>query len=1470
MQFDDSGIQYAACLILLLPNLHRKNMARELVISVRMGLLLLLSWTVASERLAGHDFLSDEEVEWVRDHPVIRVGVDPNYPPYSFRDRSLGYEGVSLDYLEWIGEKTGLRFEPVPGLTWTQVLEQAGSRDLDLVTNIVKSPGREDFLLFSEPYIRTPLVIVTRKDMPAMEVRDLAGGTVSVALVSNYASSKRVIQDFPDLNGHHYQSPLEALLAVSLGKSDVFVGILGATDYLSHANGITNLKVAGSYDATGFEQYMGVRSDWPVLHRIINKALEAMDSGTQAAILRRWLGEARIPSKKVVLTKEEKQWLADHPVIRVAALRDWPPFEYVDAHGQYVGIHADLVRLLADRAGFDLELIHGPWDELERMLWAGQVDMCPGIVRTPERDQHLLYTGWVFNVPNAIVVHVDAPPCRSLEELRGKRVAVEASYSTESYLKRHYPDVKVQLVENTLDALMAVSQKEADAYVGNSASVSYLQRAHVLTSIRSTGVARLRDNEMRIGVRKDYPELASILDKYLATFSDETKAEIVERYADMPPSIPYTERELEWMDSHPVVRAAFPARHPPVSTVDEQGLSVGLAADYLRQLTRILGMNVEGVSMKGIQHGVELLAEGQIDLLAGVEIGASGGSGILYSQPVVDLPLVIFTRKEGKPFGSLPELKDAVVVAVDGETVPDRLRGIHPQISIRMVPGVADALRMLQHGKADAYIGSILTTSYSIANEGMTDIRVTGHTDWRYQLGFGVRSSDPELRDLLDKAIGAMRVDDRNAILRQWMSVNVRSRFDYVLLLRIVIPLVVIALLFAYWNRRLKREVVKTHAAESRLRRKVESERLVSGVVSPFVQLKGEGLSEGIREALGRTVRFFEASGGHILLRQKNSSELKPVYSWEGPDGNAGFTDPDSWVVDRGDPVLGGGIHQGEAMVMGSVEESTDLSDGNRARLLGMGIQSWVEVPLCDRGRVLGALGLYSVGSKREWSEDELALLTTLGQIFLHILLRKESDEQLVEAKDQAESANRAKSTFLANMSHEIRTPMNAIIGYSSLLLKDRNLNPDQLRSLRAITKAGAHLMEIINDVLEMSKIEAGKVKPDEDALDLYALLDDVSVVMSERAKSKGLSLMFSKSPTLPQYVNSDAKMIRQILVNLIGNAIKFTREGGVSVDAEAISIPRIRTDDTELLDTQVQIRVSDTGIGIPADHLDLIFESFEQVRGARSTEGGTGLGLAISRQCAQMLKGNVSAESELGKGSVFTFHFLTSKAEQPESKYDVELRPVSGLSPNSKGFRVLVVDDQEANIDILVRMLTPLGFVCDSAHNGEEAIRKAQSWRPGLILMDVVMPKMGGIEATGKLRGDPTTSGIRIIAISASAMPEEKTEMLGKGADGFVAKPFNEQELLSLIQRLTGVEFCFDQDGSLLPQDLITLSPGHFSHVPAPVRRRVCELAVIGDRDELSGFIHREISMAPDVSAAISAYLESYSFDHIRNLFSS
>lgn len=203
-------------------------------------------------------------------------------------------------------------------------------------------------------------------------------------------------------------------------------------------------------------------------------------------------------------------------------------------------------------------------------------------------------------------------------------------------------------------------------------------------------------------------------------------------------------------------------------------------------------------------------------------------------------------------------------------------------------------------------------------------------------------------------------------------------------------------------------------------------------------------------------------------------------------------------------------------------------------------------------------------------------------------------------------------------------------------------------------------------------------------------------------------------------------------------------------------------------------------------------------------------------------------------------------------------------------GYRVLVVDDQEANIDILVRMLTPMGFVCEIARNGEEAIQKAQTWRPGLILMDVVMPRMGGIEATRKLRGDPETAGIRIIAISASAMPEEKTEMLGIGADGFVAKPFNELELLALIQRLTGVEYSFESDELPPHREPVTLSPGDFAAVPASVRKRVCELAVIGDRDELSAYIRRELSMTPQVSDAISAYLETYSFDHIRNLFSS
>ena len=449
-----------------------------------------------------------------------------------------------------------------------------------------------------------------------------------------------------------------------------------------------------------------------------------------------------------------------------------------------------------------------------------------------------------------------------------------------------------------------------------------------------------------------------------------------------------------------------------------------------------------------------------------------------------------------------------------------------------------------------------------------------------------------------------------------------------------------------------------------------------------------------------------------------------------------------------------------------------------------------------------------------------------LLESFVDITKLKEMEDRLKEAKQAADAANQAKSAFLASMSHEIRTPMNAILGFSQLMQRDAGLSPDQRQHLDIINRSGEHLLALINDVLEMSKIEAGRVTMNASTFDLHALLQDIERMFRLRASGKNLQFSTEYVNEVPRFVVTDEGKLRQVLINLLGNAVKFTIQGGVAMRVG------VRGKDPSALSLRVE--VEDTGPGIPEEEISRLFQPFQQTEASARAGGGTGLGLAISREFVGLMGGEIDVVSRVGKGSTFRFHIVFAEGK-PEAVEGEEQRTVQSLEPGSILPKILIADDNEANRVLASTMLGRIGFEVREAANGVEMIDMFHRWRPDLILADVRMPVMDGYEAIRRIRSGEEGGNVRIITVTAGAFDLDLQEAILAGADDFMTKPFREADLLEKIAQLTGAAYIYE-DNRREPAPLSTrgAAEGSQALLPDGLTDSIREAVIDGDFDRV------------------------------------
>ena len=878
-----------------------------------------------------------------------------------------------------------------------------------------------------------------------------------------------------------------------------------------------------------------------------------------------------------------------------------------------------------------------------------------------------------------------------------------------------------------------------------------------------------------------------------------------------------TAKEKQWLRQHPKITITSAPNAPPINFFDADIFN-GISADYLSLIEKKLGIKFEYINCGSYPKAIEQVTNRKIDVISGITPTPFVFKSLDFSMPYLELPPVILVRKDSKSDVTLGQLSGLKVAVVSNYAIGGFIKENYPSIKLEYVPDSYTGLTILSTGGADAMVIDMAEASYCIEHEGITNLRVGGKTDYVNRITFGVRKDWSIFVSILNKALARITDAERGAISEKWTSFGVKNKFGrefWVVITLAFGVMLSIFILIIVWNRALKRQVIRrTKELMVELNERLKAEEELSKYRDQLeVQVKvrtanlqdaNKRLTKEIseREKIGIALRenemkyksLFESAYAAILIMDEkhfidcNAIALKmfnckrkdiigkPVGSFSYDSGFENVSN--KLIIEKIDHVL----KKGKPLVF----------EWRIKRL-----DSTVFDALISLNRVM-------LGS-------EYVLQTIINDI----TVQKKAQDELNKAKEIAETANMAKSVFLANMSHEIRTPMNAILGFTQLMFRNPGLDEQQKQNLEIINRSGEHLLGLINQILEMSKIEAGNTTLDEKPYDLTALLGELEFMFKLRAETKALSFTVSSGADIPNFLFGDDGKLRQVLVNLIGNSMKFTQKGGVTLRVKQIAGEQVKVvkepgllrkiskkigfskknnnkeqgyyDNTQRL----YFEVEDSGLGIAKNELAILFSSFGQTDSGKKSGGGSGLGLSISQEYVKLMGGEIHVSSEVNKKTIFYFSIpLKISTNKSEIKKEKSVKKVKCLQKKQKQYRILVVEDEKESSELLLKLLESVGFIVKIAVNGEKGVEYYESWRPNLILMDLRMPVMNGYQATEIIRSAKNGKKIPIIALSANVYEEDYSKAIAAGCDEFIRKPFKEEELFDIIRQYLKVKY--------------------------------------------------------------------------------
>lgn len=1190
-----------------------------------------------------------------------------------------------------------------------------------------------------------------------------------------------------------------------------------------------------------------------------------------------WAAPVNEKINSLILTPQEQAWLEAHPIIRFGTDRNWIPYAKLRDNGSIAGIEADLLARICALTGANIQLELGVWSDMVIRAERGELDGLAVSAAHPERAAHFFFSDSPYTVSRYIYVHArHLSAVHSMADLAGKKVGMQRGNLAEQKVLARWPEVRPVLLDSNSALAVALLNGQIEAAIS---SISFFLsiREEVLPDLVIAFAVPDTEIPLRYSIRKEHPELLSIVNKALASISqDEIYALLVKWGAiynssildkNIVSTLSLTEQEQTWLSQHTNLRYCFSPVWKPYDYF-ENGQHVGMFKDYLDLFAHKLGITLEPIptlvpddAPLGWKKALDFAKNRRCDFISGAVRTAERENYLNFSQPYFNITQVLIAKPDKTFVSNLEAIQDQTIAVLPNSAVQSLLQHDFPNLKL-VTADTANMEKMLDENEVYAFVVPLENAVHWL-NERLHNYKIIGKLDYAYPISIAIRNDWPLLLSIMNKMLASISSSEHNDILRKWTTHTLEEKIDYRQLLQIIVGSLLIIMIILYWNRQLAHSRHALQQAQTTAEN--HAERLRSVITAMAEGIVMQNCNGEIVECNAAAQRILGLSKEQMM----GKTSLDPYWRVIREDGSPfpgkdhplplalrtghsqynviqGIYRSDDqlvWILINAEPLF----QSGNKLPYAGVATFTDITATRNAKLeieeqrrtlqavvenIPAGVQVFspeVNLLLSNRQaeELLGQptvpqagkdlTQIYPVfihGTETPYPPNKMPIIRALAGensmvedmelrrfdgsrillqvigapihneqgkvvssvvIFQNITIRKQTETELIRARQAAEAANQAKSAFLANMSHELRTPLNAILGFAQILLSDSQLTKVQYNQVQRILSGGEYLLTLINDILDLAKVEAGRFELLPEIWNTQGFFQDLEHIFKLRAEQKDIFFRHEVVGTLPQSLYADDKRLRQILINLLGNALKFTANGTVTLR-------------TYFVEDKLCLDVSDTGMGITPTDLKKIFQPFQQFGEDRYKAQGTGLGLAITQRLVAAMGGELSVDSLWGQGS--TFHVkipveVVSTFRETESQTDQPAVIGYQCCQGNEAFKILVVDDIADNRLVLRHLLEPLGFIVAEAHDGQHCLDIAKTWLPDLIFMDLRMPNLDGLEAIRQLRILPKFQTVPIVVLSASIFAEDCLQTQAAGSNAHLGKPIRLKELLDTLGKL-------------------------------------------------------------------------------------